>query len=320
MSTVVIQKEPSKLLVLAAFIALYLIWGSTYLGIRIGLKSIPPLFLVGSRFLVAGAILYLWCLAKGEKAPSLKKFGTIGIGGVLMLFLGNGGVSWAEQYLPSGLVAIIVATVPLWFVLLDKSQWKYYFSNKFIILGILVGFGGVMLLFAGKGLASSPQNKMRLLSFLVLFIGTAGWATGSLYSKYKKVTASVTMKAAVQMLAAGIVSILAGLLEGEQNYFVINQVSWQSLAALVYLILMGSLVGYMSYIWLLSVKPASIVGTYAYVNPVVAVFLGWLIAGEQITLQQMIALAVILAGVILVNFAPAPKKAIPVSNAEETAC
>lgn len=315
MSKVVIHKEPSKLLVLAAFAALYLIWGSTYLGISIGIKTIPPFFLVGTRFLVAGVILYIWCLYKGEKTPSLKIFGTIGVGGVLMLFMGNGAVSWAEQYLPSGIAAIIVATVPLWFVLLDKDQWKFYFSNKIIILGFLVGFAGVLLLFSGKGSTDFSGDKMKLIGFFVLLTGTVAWATGSLYSKYKKVEASVTMKAAVQMLAAGIVSVLAGLIGGEQHQMVLSHISWQSVNALFYLIVMGSLIGYMSYIWLLSVRPASLVGTYAYVNPVVAVFLGWLIADEQITMQQIGALVVILAGVILVNFAPEPKK---VSIAGET--
>lgn len=310
MSTSVIHKEPSKLMVLAAFIALYLIWGSTYLGIRIGIQTIPPFFLVGTRFLVAGVILFAWCLFKGEKAPSFKIFSTIGVGGILMLFMGNGAVSWAEQYLPSGIAAIIVATVPLWFVLLDKSQWKFYFSNKIIIIGFLVGFAGVLLLFAGKGSTDFLENKMKLISFFVLITGTVAWATGSLYSKYKKVDASVTMKAAVQMLVAGIVSVLAGLVEGEQNRLLINHISWQSINALLYLIVMGSLVGYMSYIWLLSVRPASMVGTYAYVNPLVAVFLGWMLAKEQITIQQVIALVVILTGVLLVNFAPEPKKAI----------
>ncbi|MGI8636387.1 MAG: EamA family transporter [Segetibacter sp.] len=308
MSKAVIHKEPSKLMVLAAFLALYLIWGSTYLGIRIGIQTIPPFFLVGTRFLVAGAILYFWCLLKGEKAPSFKIFSTIGVGGILMLFMGNGAVSWAEQYLPSGIAAIIVATVPLWFVLLDKSQWKFYFSNKVIIIGFLVGFAGVLLLFAGKGSTDFLEDKMKLISFFVLITGTIAWASGSLYSKYKKVEASVTMKAAVQMLAAGIVSVLAGLVEGEQNKVLLSHISWQSINALLYLIIMGSLIGYLSYIWLLSVRPASMVGTYAYVNPIVAVFLGWMLAKEQITIQQVIALVVILAGVLLVNFAPEPKK------------
>ncbi|MCW3081457.1 EamA family transporter [Segetibacter sp.] len=319
MSKLAINKEPSKLLVLAAFAALYIIWGSTYLGIRISIKTIPPFFLVACRFLVAGAILFAWCLFKGEKVPSLKVISTISVGGFLMLFMGNGAVSWAEQYLPSGIAAIIVATVPLWFVLLDKGQWKFHFSNKIIILGFLVGFSGVLLLFAGKGSTDFLGDKMKLISFFVLLVGTIAWATGSLYSKYKKVEASVTMKAAVQMLAAGVISVPAGLIGGEQNHFSLTQISGSSFAAMLYLIIMGSLIGYMSYIWLLSVRPASVVGTYAYVNPVVAVFLGWLILDEQITIQQILALIVILAGVILVSFAPEPKKAIIVSRAETAA-
>jgi drug/metabolite transporter (DMT)-like permease len=319
MSKIVIHKEPSKWLILAAFAALYLIWGSTYLSIRIAIETIPPFFLVAARFLIAGGLLYGWCIYKGEKAPSFDIFRNIALGGILMLFMGNGAVSWAEQYLPSGIAAIIVATVPLWFVLLDKSQWTYYFSNKIIILGFLVGFAGVLLLFAGKGSNSFSGDHMKLVGFFVLIVGTVAWAIGSLYSKYKKVEASVTMKAAVQMLSAGVVSSIAGFIGGEHNALSLSHISWQSINALLYLIVMGSLIGYMSYIWLLSVRPASLVGTYAYVNPVVAVFLGWLVADEQITLQQIIALAVILAGVILVNFAPEPKKVTIISEAESIA-
>ncbi len=302
--------KPAKLLVIAAFAALFIIWGSTYLGIMIAIKSIPPFFMLGARFSIAGLVLFVWCIIKGEKIPSLKLFITIGIGGVLMLFMGNGAVTWAEQYLPSGLAAIIVATVPLWFVLLDKRQWEFNFSNKLIIIGIITGFAGVLLLFAGKGSIDFFGNKLKLTSFFVLLTGTIGWATGSLYSKYKEVNASVTMKAAVQMLSAGIVALSTGALTGEQEGFIIKNVSLSSILALSYLIVMGSLVAYMAYIWLLSVRPPSLVGTYAYVNPLVAVFLGWLIAGEAITHVQIAALVVILAGVILVNFSAEQKKKV----------
>lgn len=310
MKETVTSKEPAKLLVIAAFAALFIVWGSTYLGILIAIKSIPPFFMLGTRFFVAGIILYIWCLINGEKAPSLKLFGTIGLGGILMLFMGNGAVTWAEQYVPTGLAAIVVATVPLWFVLLDKRQWKFNFSNKLIIVGIIAGFAGVLLLFAGKGTSDLSGDKFKLISFFVLITGTIGWATGSLYSKYKEVDASVTMKAAVQMLAAGIVALLTGLITNEQKGFIVCDISVQSFLALLYLIIMGSLVTYMAYIWLLSVRPPALVGTYAYVNPVVAVFLGWLIAGEAISEQQMIALVVILAGVILVNFSKEQKKVL----------
>lgn len=295
------KKEPSKVLVIAAFTALYLIWGSTYLGIFYAIQTIPIFIMAASRFIIAGLLLLAYCLIKGEKPPSLKSFGIIGFGGVLMLFVGNGAVAWVEQYLPSGLAAIIVATVPLWFVILDKRQWSYYFSNKGIIVGLLVGFAGVMMLFLGKGEINITGDRIKLISFFVLIIGTIGWAIGSLYSKYKTVEGSTTMKAAIQMLAAGIVALLVAFIIGEHKDFTPSQVSGTSFIALAYLIVMGSLIGYMSYIWLLSVRPPSLVGTYAYVNPIVAVFLGWLIANEPFTSQQIIALSVVLAGVLLVN-------------------
>ena len=302
------SKEPSKILLFSAFAALFIVWGSTYLGIMIAIKSIPPFFMLGARFFIAGFLLFSYCLIRGEKAPSIKLFSTIGIGGVLMLFMGNGAVTWSEQYLPSGLAAIVVATVPLWFVLFDKRNWKFNFSNKLIVIGFITGFAGVLLLFAGKGDLSFYGNQLKLVSFFVLIAGTIGWAVGSLYSKYKEVDVSVTMKAAVQMLAAGIVAIMAGFITSEQERFSISNVAFTSVLALLYLIVMGSLVTYMAYIWLLSVRPASLVGTYDYVNPIVAVFLGWLIAGEAITNYQVIALVVILCGVILVNFAKDKRK------------
>src|SRR3954447_18327103 len=302
-------KPPSKLLIIAAFAAVYIIWGSTYLAIDLAVKTIPPFLMLGTRYTVAGLLLFTFCLLKGEKAPSIKTFITIGIGGVMMIFLGNGAVTLAEQYLPTGLTAIIVATVPLWMVMLDKRHWNFYFTNKIIIAGFLIGFAGVLMLFAGKGTADFTAAPMKLVGFLILIIGSIGWAAGSLYSKYKKVAGSTTMKAAVQMLSAGLFSLVIGLLTNEQKGFAVSHISLQSLEAISYLITMGSLVGYMSYIWLLSVLPASRVGTYAYVNPVIAVFLGWLFLNETITVQQVVALLIILTGVILVNTAKdeAPK-------------
>ncbi|TKK69296.1 EamA family transporter [Ilyomonas limi] len=296
-------RRPSKVLIIAAFAAVYVIWGSTYLAIDIAVNTIPPFLMLATRYTVAGFLLFIFCLLKGEKAPSLKAFITIGFGGVLMILLGNGAVTLAEQYLPTGLTAIIAATVPLWMVMLDKRNWHFYFSNKIIIAGFLIGFAGVLMLFAGKGTADFTGNPMKLAGFFILLVGSMGWAAGSLYSKYKQVAGSTTMKAAVQMLSAGLVSLAIGLLSNEQQGFAISYISAQSIEALSYLIIMGSLVGYMSYIWLLSILPASRVGTYAYVNPVIAVFLGWLFLDEAITMQQIAALLIILTGVILVNTA-----------------
>jgi len=301
MENSLVKKEPAKALVFAAFAALYIIWGSTYLAIVIAVKNIPPFLMIGIRFLVAGIILYLWCRLQGQSTPPLKSVSNISLAGLLILFFGNGSLVWVEQYIPTGLAAIIVATVPLWFVLLDKRQWKYHFSNKFIIIGLLIGFAGVLTLFAGNGGAGLTGNTMQMISFVVLLLGTVMWATGSLYAKYKPTEGSTGMKAAIQMMSAGAIAFIVGIASGELNQFSWSNISWEVIAAILYLITFGSLIGYMSYVWLLTVRPPAQVGTYAYVNPLVAVLLGWLIVDEKITWHQVIALSIILVGVIIVN-------------------
>lgn len=296
------QTPPSKLLVVAAFAAIYLIWGSTYVAIVLAIETIPPFLMAGMRFVIAGLLLYFWCRWRGEGTPGKTSLGHISFSGILMLFGGTGAVVWVEQFIPSSLVAIIVATVPLWFVLLDKVQWSYHFSNWKIIGGLLIGFCGVILLFSDRSTFDLDGNRMQVISFIIMIFGTISWAVGSLYSKYKKVEGTPVIKAAVQMFAAGVVSLIASWVAGEMQGFELSQVSAKSIYATIYLITAGSLIGYMSYIWLLSIRPPSLVATYAYVNPVVAIFLGWLIAGEKTDGQQMIALAIILIGVVLVNF------------------
>ncbi len=302
MSLALAHKQPSRTLIIAAFAALYLVWGSTYLAIAIAIETIPPFLMAGSRFLIAGLILYTWCRLQKQPTPHFKAVTKLSFSGLMMPFFGTGSIVWVEQYIPTGLAAILFATLPLWLVLIDKRQWKFYFSNKWILIGLLVGFGGVLLLFGDKKSLSLYGDPMKLISFFVVLGGTICWAIGSLYSKYTPVDASPAMKAAVQMLAAGVLSVLTGLIIGEQNQLQQTAVSQDSLLALVYLIIMGSVVAYMAYVWLLEVRPPSLVGTYAYVNPVVAVFLGWLIADEVISGRQLAALAVIVGAVALVNF------------------
>lgn len=307
MADILTRKEPSKALIIAAFAALYIIWGSTYTAIIIAIRDIPPLLMAGTRFTIAGLVLYLYFRLRGQPTP-YRSLGSISFSGILMLFVGTGAVAWVEQFIPSGLTAIIVATTPLWFVILDKRQWKFNFSNKWIIVGLLIGFFGVLTLFGDNKSFTLDGDKMKIISFFILLIGTISWSAGSLYSKYKPVEGTTGMKAAIQMLAAGICSILLGIILGEHHQLVWSAISWHAVLALLYLIVMGSLVGFTAYTWLLSVRSATLVGTYAYVNPVVAVFLGWLIAGEGISRQQVIALAVILCGVILVNLSKDKKQ------------
>ncbi|HWJ89810.1 MAG TPA: EamA family transporter [Flavisolibacter sp.] len=298
-----------KTLVIAAFAAIYIIWGSTYLGILLAIKTIPPFFMAGIRFFAAGLLLLIWGLFRGEKIPDLRSLSMIALSGILMLFIGNGAVTWVEQFLPSGLVAIIVATVPLWFVLLDRRQWKFYFSNKQIIAGLCIGFAGVILLFSGKAAGNLFSDKMSFISLLVLLAGTISWTAGSLYAKYRKMNGSTLMKVSVQMIAAGVAFFALAFTMETGDEKMIRSISWQSILAVLYLIIMGSMVAYMAYMWLLSVRPASLVGTYAYVNPVVAMFLGWLIANETISTRQVIGLSVIIAGLIIVNISKEKKQA-----------
>lgn len=288
-------------LIFAAFASIYLIWGSTYLAILVALKTIPPFLLLGFRFAVAGAILFAWRAALGERA------GRVGlrrhaVAGILMLFGGTGAVVWVEQYIPSGMAAIIVAGVPFWFVLLDYRQWSFNFSNGLILSGILVGFAGILYLFSLKGDAGPVHTDVsRFAAMSVLILGCISWAGGSLYLKYQPGSLSTTMGAGVQMLAAGVFSLVVGWQQGEWNRFSIHTISPESWAGLLYLITFGSLIGYLSYVWLLGRRPAVQVGTYAYVNPAVALLLGWLMAAEPLGLPQLIALSVILTGVLLIN-------------------
>lgn len=302
MHSALIEKEPRKALIVAAFAAIYLVWGSTYIAIVFAIKSIPPLLLVGFRYITAGLLLFVFCRLRGQSLPNFASIRKLSVSATLMLFIGTGTVAWVEQYIDSGLAAIIVATVPLWFVLLDRRQWKYNFSNTWILVGLIVGFIGVLTLFADGDTFNLSGGKMKLISFIMLLVGSISWAIGSLYLKYKHIEASAGMKSAIQMIAAGLVSLLAGTILGEPAEANWAAVSWSSIAAMCYLILVGSLVAYMAYVWLLGVRPPSIVGTYAYVNPVVAVYLGWILMGEPITSQRIIALLIILAGVILVTF------------------
>jgi drug/metabolite transporter (DMT)-like permease len=296
------QKEPSKALVIAAFAAVYIIWGSTYVGIAMAIRSVPPFLMAGLRFFAAGIILYLWCLAKGEKTPPLSSVAKNAFGGVMMLGAGTTSLIWSEQYLPSGLAAVIVASIPFFFVILDKRNWRQNFSSKSIIGGLLIGFAGIVLLFQGKG-SLDLHNRQQLAGFVVLLAGSIVWAAGSLYAKYSVTQGSTLVKAAIQMMAAGVAGFIFSFITGEEPGFNWGGITASSMYAMLYLVFIGSLIGYIAYIWLLSVRPASLVGTYAYVNPAVAIFLGWLIAGEKITFQQVFALAVILCGVLLVNFA-----------------
>ncbi|MER3499738.1 MAG: EamA family transporter [Chitinophagaceae bacterium] len=280
---------------LLAFAAVYLIWGSTYLALRIGVETVPPFFLSALRFTFAGILLYVWCLWKGEEQADFASLKKNAIFGILMLFGGTSSVAWAEQYLPSSLTAIIVTSLPFWFIVLDKKQWAFYFSNKVLLAGLLIGFIGVAILVGFDTSSNSFHGdpSMRTYAVIAVIAGGIAWTTGSLYSKYKPAKNSVLMNASLQLIIAGAFSLGVSVFSGELDHFNFRNTTTSAWSALGYLITMGSIIAYLSYLWLLKVRPVAQVSTYVYINPIVAVLLGAIIANERITWIQITGLAII---------------------------
>lgn len=303
-------KPTSTVLVVIAFATVYLVWGSTYFFIQKAIHDIPPFLLGALRFLSAGLLMLLWCLVKKEQLWNWQQIKTSAITGLLLLFIGNGAVIWAEKSLASSLVAVLVSSAPLWFVLLDKPKWKENLSNRKTVLGLIIGFIGVLLLFSEQTAKafSTSGGVYQVAGLIVLMIGSVSWSGGSLYSKYNS-SGSAIVNTTWQMLAAGIAFLPASFYTKEWDtlrWAAIGSGAWLSL---LYLIFFGSLAAYSAYVWLLKVRPATQVSTYAYVNPVVAVLLGVFFAGEQMTFLQLTGLAVILTSVLLINLAKAKSQA-----------
>jgi drug/metabolite transporter (DMT)-like permease len=289
------------MMVVVAFAIVYIVWGSTYFFIRMAVAHIPPMMVGVLRFLLSGVLMLLWCLFTKEKLFSWTVMRPAIISGLLLLGLGNGALIWSEQYIPSSLAAILLAAGPIWFVLLDKGKWVENFRSKATIAGLVVGFVGVLLLFAEQLKKGISGNRMEMVALVVLVLGSISWASGSLYSKYKSTGGSNAVNAGWQMLAAGIAFVPASLISGEWASFDIKSVPMSSWMGIAYLVTMGSLVGYSAFVWLLQVRPATQVSTHAYVNPVVAVLLGVFFAGETMSTLQLTGLAVILVSVLLIN-------------------
>jgi drug/metabolite transporter (DMT)-like permease len=291
-------------LVLIAFAAVYVVWGSTYLAIQIGIESFPPLLLAGFRHLCAGLILYPILRWKTGIRPTAGHWKAAIVTGFLLLFVGNGGVSWAEQTVPSGVAALLVATVSLWLVILDWLRPGGVRPVFRVVFGILMGFSGLVLLVGPAQLGGSGRVDPGGAGILV--VASLGWAIGSLYSKHGGMPSSPLLSVAMQGLAGGVVLILVGLFTGESRALHLAAITMRSWLALAYLIVFGSGIGFTAYIYILQKSTAARVATYAFVNPVVALFLGWLIAGETISLRTALAAGVILTAVILVITAPHP--------------
>ncbi|MEO6329338.1 MAG: EamA family transporter [Ginsengibacter sp.] len=297
------KKAASQIMVIVAFAVVYIVWGSTYFFIQRAEEGFPAMMLGAIRFIVAGVIMLMWSWLKGEKLFILKDIKNAAISGVLMLGIGTGVVIWVEQYLPSSIVAIILSSSPVWFVVLDKPKWRENFSNSTTIAGIIIGFAGVVLLFSEKITKSftAGNNQSDLGSFALIIVGAVAWSAGSLYSKYKGATSAATVNVGWQMLAAGLAFLPGTILHGELHSFQWQNISSAAWLSLFYLIFFGSLAGFSAYVWLLQVKSATQVSTHAYVNPLVAVLLGVFFANESVSLLQIIGLVIILASVLLIS-------------------
>jgi drug/metabolite transporter (DMT)-like permease len=282
-----------------AFAAVYLIWGSTYLAIRFAIETMPPYPMGGLRFLIAGALLYGVLRLRGTPRPTRVEWKATAIVGGLLLFGGNGSVILAEKLVPSGLAAVIIAMVPIWMVLLNWRWGDRVRPNLRVAAGLLLGVFGLVLLSAPD--ASTGSDGINPLGVAILVLASLSWSIGSLYSRRAAMPANPLMSTAMEMLAGGVLMMLAGVVTGQTGQIRVESLSALSLGALAYLVIFGSLVGFSAYVWLLKVSTPARVSTYAFVNPVVAVFLGWALAGEPLTPRVLLVAAAIVIAVILIT-------------------
>jgi len=287
--------------IIAAFASIYLVWGSTYLAIRYAIETIPPFIMGGARFLASGVLLYVWARYRGAPKPKRLHWRNAVIAGAFLLLGGNGAVVWAEQYVPSGLTALLVSILPFWLVIIEWLRPPRRRPSGLILVGLVLGFIGIIVLIGPGNIGG--QGDIPLVGALVLILGSLSWAIGSFWSRDAELPRSGLLTTGMEMLGGGALLLIVGVLSGELAQFDIQNVSKTSTVGLVYLITFGSLIGFTSYIWLLDkVSPARL-GTYAYVNPIVAVLLGWAIAGETLTIRTAVAAAIVICAVALITSA-----------------
>ncbi|OGV01868.1 MAG: multidrug DMT transporter permease [Ignavibacteria bacterium RIFOXYB2_FULL_36_7] len=279
-----------------AWITVCIVWGTTYLAIRIGVKDLPPMLFAGLRWIIAGVIFLIFLKGRGQKLPGKKDLIPLAIVGLALLGIGNGLVVVGEQWINSGLTALLITTTPFWFIGIEAFLPHKPKINFFVIAGLLLGLVGVTLIFGSHW--QELLNSSYLLGALCIMGAVIAWALGSVYSKYKKIDLHPLMSAATQMIIAGVAQAVLGLLLGEAPEF---NLTGNGLWAFVYLTLVGSIFGYGSYIYAISHLPLSFVSTYAYINPVIALFLGWLVLDERLDFIILISAVIIIAGVLLVK-------------------
>jgi drug/metabolite transporter (DMT)-like permease len=283
-----------------ALIALYIVWGSTYLGIKVAIETIPPFFHGFVRFLVSGLILVIWQRLAGQEMPTRKQWISAAIIGNLLLLGGNGLVSWAEQFIPSGIAALIIGSMPMFLVIAESIRPGGTKPNWQTIVGLLVGFVGIFIL-VGPAELSGSDSKLDPLGVVALIAACILWASGSSYSKTAALPKAALMSTGAQMLMGSIGLLVISFFTGELHGWNPAEVSVRSIYGLIYLITIGSIIGFGSFTWLLQNAPISLVATYAYVNPIVAVLLGFWLGGEKLEPRIWIATAIIIGSVMFIN-------------------
>lgn len=294
---------PSRFALACAFAIIYVVWGSTFLAILFAIQSLPPFLMASVRFLVAGSLLYAWSrLVSGAPAPSRAEWRASAAVGALLLLGGNGLLVWSEQRIPSGVAALLVGTVPCFMALIDWLRPGGTRPSRHVVAGLALGLFGLAWLVGPDALMGG--GRADLIGATVVVIGSASWAAGSIYSRHVATPASPFLSTAMQMLAGGVALLVLSVSLGEPWAFDVHAVTLRSALGLLYLIVLGSLVAFSAYVWLLRVSTPARVSTYAYVNPVVAVLLGAALAGEALTARMVVAAAVIVSGVALITLAP----------------
>jgi drug/metabolite transporter (DMT)-like permease len=303
------KQTPFKLL--AAFAAIYFIWGSTYLAIKYALESIPPFLMMGSRSLAAGLILYLWSRGRGDEKIKSENIVPIVIIGILFFLVGHGLLAWGQQRVSSGSAALLVTSEPLWIAVIEAFMVKGHRATSRTVSGLVCGLAGISLLFAPW--QKLGNHHVDSLSAFAILLGTSSWAFGAVYSRVAKLPKSPALSAGLQLIVGGFLLVASGLLMGEGSRLLLEAISLRSILGLLYLITFGSVIAFTAYVWLLRITSATRVATHTYVNPVVAVFLGWAIAGESLSMQTFVATGIIVISVYLV-LGQAPKGISPRAN------
>jgi drug/metabolite transporter (DMT)-like permease len=294
---------------LLAFAIIYLVWGTTYLAIRVGVREFPPFLMAAMRFLAAGIILFVWTIARGERPPSARQW--VGISAVAFLFFATdyGLVFWAEQRVPSGLTAVMMAMIPVFIALAEIVLLRTQKLTARLSLALLIGIGGVAVLMSRSlNLSGEPIDKRGAFALLV---GSMSWSLGSVLTRKLALPSGKVMSSGAQMLVGGFFLLLIGSALGEIHEFHPSSVSREAWWALLYLIVAGSLIAFTAYIWLIHHESPTKVGTYAYVNPVVAVLVGYYLGGETLGLRTLLGTLFVLTSVVLITSARA-KQPIPI--------